>query len=431
MSKVVMAAVSSLVLSGLAACGQQPSGQGEPSQGAQGDGKQGDGKQGGGKQGDGKPIDWTATPVDGPTAVPSDFVRFVKVGEGGHFDTAITTYEKDGVAVVFYAAVHIADSAVFEELNDRFTTCDRLLYELVGPEDYRPTKGGRRGGGGSPISMLQTGMKRGLELSFQLDEIDYQVDNFVHADMTPEEFEESMEERGESLMSIMFNMMIDGAKQQRANDDGGEGEPGPKLDLVQAFRTGHGRHLLRMTFASQLEQMEMMAAGGDGSTLLEGRNEKCLQVLQRELKGDHKRLGIYYGAAHLPHLEQRLVQDLGFRKTGHEWLVAWDCKKRPDPKLDRVKIKKIRTAKKQMKALLVCVEDWRRLNGDTLPANIGTLLSLEEAGKKPSDLPSQDPWGNDYRIEKRRFGSRWQLVSVGPDGEFATDDDIVVAEPRR
>ena len=55
-------------------------------------------------------------------------MRFVKEGNGGHLDTAVTTYEKDGVQVIFYGAVHIADKSIYEELNDRFATCDALLY---------------------------------------------------------------------------------------------------------------------------------------------------------------------------------------------------------------------------------------------------------------------------------------------------------------
>ncbi|HLQ36866.1 MAG TPA: hypothetical protein VK348_03630, partial [Planctomycetota bacterium] len=30
---------------------------------------------------------------DAPDQTPSEFVRFVKVGDGGHLDTAITTYK--------------------------------------------------------------------------------------------------------------------------------------------------------------------------------------------------------------------------------------------------------------------------------------------------------------------------------------------------
>lgn len=367
---------------------------------------------------------------DGQTTVPSDFVRYVKVGDGGHLDTAITTYEKDGVKVIFYGAVHIADSVCYQELNDRFTTCDALLYELVGPENYRPTK--NQGGNASLISMLQQGLKRSMEMSFQLDEIDYQPDNFVHADMTPEEFQSSMAANGESLLSIMWDMMLGGMEMQRDQaENADESKPPEKFDLVEAFRTGEGRHLMRVTFAQQLEQIEMLSAGGDGSTLLEGRNEKCLKVLQREIKNGKKRLGIYYGAAHLPHMELRLVNDLGFKKVAHEWLVAWDCKKRPDPKLDRALIKKRRACKKQLAMLAKVGRDHRRNDGpDTIP----TPRELAEIVRNGSKLYSGelvDPWGSDYILRKRKRGVRWEAASLGPDKKVDTDDDIIVPEPRR
>lgn len=384
---------------------------------------------------------------DEQTTTPSDFVRFVAVEDGGHLDTAITTYHKDGVDVIFYGAVHIADKACYEELNDRFTTCDVLLYELVGPDDYRPTKD--RETGFNPVAMLQNGMKRGLELAFQLDEIDYLADNFVHADMTAAEFASSMEKRGESLLTIMLDMMLQGMQMQREQqaaadeaageaEDGGEAEAGdgaeaeaaPAMDLVTAFRSGEGRHLLRMQFASQLEQMEMLAAGGEGSTLLEGRNEKCLEVLQREIGNDHDRIGIYYGAAHLPHLERRLVEDLGFRKTGHEWLVAWDCKKRPDPKLDRELLQQRRTAKQQLAAIVAFGASWRQANGSGVPADMAALQQFRGGDGERYEGPLVDPWGHAFRIEMRRFAERWQAVSVGPDGVAGSDDDVVVVEPR-
>ena len=73
----------------------------------------------------------------------------------------------------------------------------------------------------------------------------------------------SMLERGESLMSIMFDMMTNGMKMQRAKQEAGGDQSKPaSFDLVKAFRNREGQHLMRVTFASQLEQMEMMAAGG-------------------------------------------------------------------------------------------------------------------------------------------------------------------------
>ena len=230
----------------------------------------------------------------------------------------------------------------------------------------------------------------------------------------------------------MFNMMANGMKMQRAAVDAEGDKPAEKFDLVQAFRSGEGQHLMRVTFASQLEQMEMMAAGGDGSTLLEGRNEKCLKVLRQELAKGHKRIGIYYGAAHLTHMEKRLIEGFGFKKVGHEWLVAWDCKKRPDPIKDPVLAKEIRTCKKQLNALAKVGMAYRKAHGaEALPASVADLAKFAVDGELVYTGPKTDPWGSDYQVKHRKVGNRWRASSAGPDKQWATDDDLVVEEPRR
>jgi hypothetical protein len=373
-------------------------------------------------------------PTDAADRTPSDFVRFVREGDGGHLDTAITTYRKGGQELLLFGAVHIADQACFELLNDRFTLCDVLLYELVGPETYRPTKA-REERGFNPVSMLQQGLKNSMELAFQLDAIDYLPANFVHADMTPEEFEQSMAERGESLLSIMVEMMLTGMQQQVAKADaegGGDAPSGEPFDLVKAFRSGEGRHTLRMAFASQLEEMELLAAGAKtGGTLLQGRNEKCLRVLERELGKGHTTLGIYYGAAHLPHLEQRLVQDLGWRKTGHEWIVAWNCAKRLDPKYDRDLVKLRQRAKAELRDLATAARDHRVRAEPAAVPTPAELAAQQHSGKPVWSGPVQDPWGKPYVLQKRRTGRRWEACSAGQDGELGTADDLVVQEPAR
>lgn len=275
----------------------------------------------------------TAQQGDGASETPSDFVRFVDVGDGGRLETAVTTYRNDaGVELVLYGAVHIAEPAHFTVLQDRFRTRQTLLYELVASPEHRPNPEEQSTGSGGAIGLLQRGLKNALGLQFQLDVVDYRPENFVHADMEPEEFQRSMKERGESLMGIFLRMARSGAAMGSRDD----GEKAPTLDFVSALRSGDGKRQLKIVLGRQLEQMERMALGLDekgGSTLLEGRNEKCLSVLQERLAAGDRNLGIYYGAAHLPHMEQRLVRDLGFRKTGHEWVIAWDCvRKEPAPK---------------------------------------------------------------------------------------------------
>lgn len=368
------------------------------------------------------------TPTDAPDRTPSDFVRFVKEGNGGHLDTAITTYRKGDVEVVLYGAVHIADQACYEALNDRFTTRDALLYELVGPADYRPSKDRERGA--NPLSLLQSALKNSMQLAFQLDAVDYSPANFVHADMTPEEFQAAMAERGESILSLMLDMMMRGASMQRQKQENGETVV-EDFDLVKAFQSGEGRHRLRVAFASQLEELEAMTAGGKdgGSTLLEGRNEKCLEVLQREIAAGKKKIGIYYGAAHLPHMEHRLVDDLGFAKAGHEWLVAWDCSFRPDPKYDRERIKQRRAARDDLRSLARAARGYRLQHGGEPPGAEALAQDLVD-GKPRHAGATKDPWGNAYVVEKRAIGARWQVRSAGADGVPGNDDDLVEQEPR-
>lgn len=368
-------------------------------------------------------------PTDAKDRTPSDFARFERVGEGGHFDTAITTYRNaDGVAVVLFGAVHIADAEHYRALNERFAGCDVLLYELVGPEDYRPRRGER---GGSFVTVLQDTLKRGLQLEFQLDGIDYSAANFVHADMTPEEMADSMEERGETLFGMLFTMAMNGA---RATPD--EDVAGMDLDLVKAFRSGQGRHKLRLMMAGSLEQLEAIAAGGDekGTTLLEGRNEKCLEVLQREIGNGHRRIGIYYGAAHLPHMERRLVRDLGFRKVDHEWVVAWDCTPRKDPVVDREVWAQRRQCKREIGRLADAVRRWRS-ERDVEDGTVPTVEQLRAPGEDGApalyDGPAEDPWGRPYEVRGYGRFPYFDVASRGEDGEAGTGDDLHSATERQ
>jgi hypothetical protein len=50
-------------------------------------------------------------------------------------------------------------------------------------------------------------------------------------------------------------------------------------------------------------------------------------VLQKEIDKGHKRIGVFYGAGHLPDMEQRLADDFGLKRAGETWLVAWDLQR--------------------------------------------------------------------------------------------------------
>ena len=47
-------------------------------------------------------------------------------------------------------------------------------------------------------------------------------------------------------------------------------------------------------------------------------------MLRKELAKGNKKIGIFYGAAHMPDMSRRLQADFGLRPTTEEWVKAWD-----------------------------------------------------------------------------------------------------------
>jgi hypothetical protein len=67
-----------------------------------------------------------------------------------------------------------------------------------------------------------------------------------------------------------------------------------------------------------------------GSVIVVERNKVALDVLKKEIARGRKHLGIFYGAAHLTDMEQRLLE-MGFKREKEEWLTAWDLPPEPPP----------------------------------------------------------------------------------------------------
>jgi hypothetical protein len=151
-----------------------------------------------------------------------------------------------------------------------------------------------------------------------MKEIDYRKANFVHADLSVEEFTALQAERKESVLGFVLKAgMQEQAKPVK--------EPSAlKLltSLVRRDKNGLKRELVHSLGAGD----DQIAAIAGESVIISDRNAKCLQVLDREVQAGKKKLGIFYGAAHFPDMEKRLLA-AGWQKAGHEWLTAWDIGK--------------------------------------------------------------------------------------------------------
>jgi hypothetical protein len=262
----------------------------------------------------------------------SKFIRLLRDAKEDPIamQTAIARYGKkdaDGkeIIVELIGAVHIGDAAYYQSLNKEFEQYDALLYELVAKQGTKVPKEGARSS--HPVGMMQQGMTGVLELDYQLECIDYHKKNFVHADMSPDDFSKSMADRGESIWSMIFRMMGQGIAQQSKNS-----ERSTEAELLAAFFDKNRAMALKRVLAQQFEDLEgsmNIFDGPEGSTIITERNKVALEVLRKEIAEGKQRLGIFYGAGHLPDMEKRLLSDFGLKRQSERWLTAWDLQEKP------------------------------------------------------------------------------------------------------
>ena len=251
---------------------------------------------------------------DATTTGKRQFVRATATPSGTPkaLEVAVTRYvSKDprypDLVVDLVGAVHVADRAYYEKLNDVFDDYDVVLYELVANEGKTipdPKKLDRRG----VLSNLQNGMGETLELTFQLSHVDYRRDNMVHADMSAEEFSNSMRKRKESLVSIMFRTM----GFSMARDPSGQTD----TNLLAALFSPNRAMALKRILAKQFSDMEGSISvfnGEGGSTLITERNKVALKRLEEQIKKGKKKIAIFYGAGHMPDMEKRLLKDFNMK----------------------------------------------------------------------------------------------------------------------
>lgn len=216
-------------------------------------------------------------------------------------------------------AVHIGDPSYYAELNERFRDYDVLLYELVAPTGG--VSGNRLEKRKGILSSTQIGMTKMLDLSFQLDEINYDAANFVHADLSPEELRASMEERGESLYvyfwRIFFATMNEYAKDPLGLRD---------MELLSGMLAADQENSFKVMIAYEMTNLDSVEdiLGDDSSNAVIGaRNQRAVDVLRQEIEGGATRIGIFYGVAHMPDLEERLLDQLDMTWDSTDWVDAW------------------------------------------------------------------------------------------------------------
>jgi len=175
---------------------------------------------------------------------------------------------------------------------------------------------------------MQNGMKTMLEIEHQLEQVAYTRANFVHADLSPDEFLKSMEDRGEGFVQMYFRMIGQALAHQSQQSAQGESAD---LDILGALFSDDRPRRLKIVMAKQFESMESLMvgfSGPEGSTLITERNKRALEVLRQQQAAGKRKLGIFYGAGHLSDMHKQLVKEFGLTPIGIVWLEAWDLREK-------------------------------------------------------------------------------------------------------
>jgi hypothetical protein len=285
-----------------------------------------------------KPAD-TAPAVEAPHSIEADFIRFEEATDGtGKLQTATTSYRNEkGQIVDLMGVVHVGDSAYYQRLDEQLAGYDTVLYELVGgPMPKNGQRGEAMTGEMETVRSLQKVLFRMIGLSSQLEGINYQRDNFVHADVSWDEWKQLQAERQESMLSLLLRAM-----EAEKNPEVKQlmGDSSAALTDLMGMLSDFEPQKFKMLLAPMLGEAEAMLKvmeGEDGSAILSDRNEVALGVMNAELAKGAERTCVFYGAGHMPGMDAALL-DQGFQKIGTRWETAWEIGI-PDPNRERVGI---------------------------------------------------------------------------------------------
>jgi hypothetical protein len=255
----------------------------------------------------------------------ANYVRYQKSSPGKLETAIVNMVGPGGQSLDLVAAVHLGEASYYKDLNTRFKAYDAVLYELILPEEVAGQRLPAQMEASGGLSGVQGMMGRSLGLTTQIENIDYSGSNFVHADLTQEALTKTMSARQESLLTYMQKILLSSNAQSGEVDLGVTDQELAELDLMSILAgttTAKDRRVLKKLMASVMSSPEGSMGALSDSVLLSERNKAALKVLDRELGKGKRKLALFYGAAHMPDIEERLVSK-GWRRGKATWLQAW------------------------------------------------------------------------------------------------------------
>jgi hypothetical protein len=224
-----------------------------------------------------------------------------------------------GRRVELTGAIHIAEKSYYRDLNKHLRTFDAVLFEGVGSPPSKHPKAAPAAQSAPKkepeISRIYSTMAHDyLHLSLQGEEIDYTRPNFIHADVSAQEFNNLLKQRGMTMDSMVKTSRF---------------SPGLQTSrwllgvMKYLLPTGDPDAMKRIA-APDLAKAENSAdlPPATYDVIVIQRNKHLLQVMDRELAAGKKNLSLFYGSGHFEDLRKQL-HARGWHDAGTEWRDAW------------------------------------------------------------------------------------------------------------
>lgn len=312
----------------------------------------------------------------------ADFMRFKRGSHkaNGELQTAVVSYRKrfpwsllwPFLQVDLVSTIHIADREYFSTLQRELEPYDCVLYEMVASRESLENRRSpvatkrlksSRARGFNILGCIQRQMARILMLDFQLDCLDYQAENWYHADLDFETFKLLQLEKGESFFTFARDMTLRSTKAmiQPASipedlgpwrskllwasrvlpmplvglliigsacaDVGSQASEYPELEALSRLDLGAA---MKVFLARRLtsEFTQVMADVEKKSVIIGERNKAAIEALRRAINDRHGRIAILYGGGHMPDLGRRLREEFDLVPSRVQWITAWSIRNR-------------------------------------------------------------------------------------------------------
>ena len=236
-----------------------------------------------------------------------------------------------GPSVWLISVAHLGTPEYYAAIQKRLDAKTVVLFEGVGLEEQmRAGPGAATHEGG-----IQKQLSNALGLVFQLDAIDYRRENFINSDLPVAGVEKEVRERTDTVEAPneTYKMLM-GAIQ-------GAPETMDLLKPMMAFLTASPemRETTRLLLIEVLSRAEEMVGFAKSispemkdlfDVLLTERNAIVLRDLRAEItkRKAGETIAIFYGAAHMTELAQRLREELHYTPAAPQWDTAFTA----DPK---------------------------------------------------------------------------------------------------